>query len=99
MQNRKLVVPHTMPDQELRILILVTVSHRIPVRKEFMDGPDLAVDQVKEGVDPVKRQHRPEPQQIQRMPLPDMIPLVQEDLPAAHAVDIDLLIPEKPVEK
>src|SRR5580658_6659224 len=97
MQNRQLVILHAMPDQKLRIFVAVAVPDRVPVGEEFVDGPDLAIDQVKEGVDPVDGHQRPEPKQVQRMPLPDMIPLVKEDLPATHAVDVDLLIPEKPV--
>src|SRR5579863_1037236 len=99
MQNRQLAVLHRMPDQQLRIFIPVSARDRMPVGEKFVDGPDLAVDQVKEGVDPVDGQHCPEPKQVQRMPLPDMIAFMQEDLPAACAVDIDLRIPEKMVEK
>ena len=71
----------------------------MPVGQEFVDRSDLTIDQVKERVDPTQDHDSLQQQQVQGMPLMNMIPFVPEYLPALMAIEIDLFVPEKTVEE
>ena len=83
-----------LPDEQFCVLIFIAVRDGVVISQEFVNGPDLPVDKMEEGVGPEKDQDGFEEKVIERMFLSDMIELMLEDLLPPKTVGFQLFIPE-----
>src|SRR5579872_5506990 len=103
-----MIPPGRQPYQPFRIDIPVIASgdrtgpvagQYIPVGQEFVDNPQFPEYQVKKGIEPEQTAYDRQCQDIQRMPLPDMIQLMAENGLPLFRIKRQFLIPEKPVQE
>jgi len=92
-------VTDRLPDQAFGVLVSVPFRNGVVVREEFVYHLYLAIDDVEEGIDPAKGCQRLQEEQVQAVPLPDVVELVPEHLSAQRAVSFQVIVPEDPVKK
>src|SRR5450432_2528335 len=97
--NDRVSVADGLPDQQFRIFVSIACADRIAVGQEFMGGFDLLADQVEKRVPPADGAYYFKCEEVGAMVLADMVELVPENLPACRTVDVQVVVPEDPVEK
>jgi len=75
-------VTDRLPDQAFGVLVSVSFGDGVVVGEEFMDDLYLAIDEVKEGVDPAEGRQWLQKEQVEAVTLSYVVELVSKDLSA-----------------